>query len=112
MDDYLNGWNDEDDEDEEFSTPVDDVNLRMFFYEARLRVVWMGALACVLVLARCTVAAVAWVRLPWCWQNRSRESARFARVCEGLFLKDVCPRHLQTACAHDTSHVFTHSFYT
>lgn len=29
----MNGWNDEDEEDEQFSTPIDDVDLRMFFYE-------------------------------------------------------------------------------
>eukprot|EP00752_Nemacystus_decipiens_P010988 g9765.t1 len=34
IDDYLSGWNDEDDEDEQFSTPIDDVDLRTFFYDS------------------------------------------------------------------------------
>ena len=33
IEDYLNGWNGEDDEDEQFSTPIDDVSLRIFFYD-------------------------------------------------------------------------------
>lgn len=32
IDDYLNGWNDEE-EEEQFSTPIDDVDLRVFFYD-------------------------------------------------------------------------------
>lgn len=32
----MNGWNDEDEEDEQFSTPIDNVDLRMFFYEVRV----------------------------------------------------------------------------
>ncbi|CAM9092964.1 unnamed protein product [Pylaiella littoralis] len=33
IDDYLNGWNDEE-EEEQFSTPIDDVDLRVFFYDS------------------------------------------------------------------------------
>lgn len=33
---YLSGWTD-DDEDEEFSTPINDVSLKMFFYEVMVK---------------------------------------------------------------------------
>lgn len=36
---YLAGWNDEE-EDEEFSTPIDDVSLKIFFYEVIVKTIY------------------------------------------------------------------------